>query len=473
MDLFRRLFGRASLDPKVETTSRLVGTGRTMAGVYVTPDNALQVAACWACVRYLSQTVAMLPWNVLGPAPNGVRGIAVQSGNPVQQLLHKRPNPEYSSFQFRETLLHWALRWGNGYAEIERDVVGRPIALWPLHPDRVEACRDQVTGALFYEVDNGRTGKVRIEAVDMFHIRGFGDGPVGVNVMTYAAQAIGWAKAVQLFGAAFFGNGATLGGVVYKDKGKFEPGPLARLKSEFNKLYRGVSRSNQVAFLDDGMKFETTSVEPLKAQMIEANQFLIEEIARWFGVPPHKIQHLLRSTFSNIEHQAIEVVQDSVLPWVRRFEDEADYKLFGQNRQGMVTKIELRGLLRGDFKSQQEGLEVLRRNGIINADEWRDLTDMGPMPDGAGGDKYIVQGQMIPLERVGGLASSMRDSVPGTAALRGAHLAAPANAVRPAQGRTAFAPLQEAGADEELEGLPEQLRQQLRGVLGDRLGPSL
>ena len=406
--IWTRLFAvRKSAEPRQVSADRVPYTGRTLAGVYVTPDNALQVAACWACVRYLSQTVAMLPWNVLGPTPGGTRGKEVQERHPVQWLLHNRPSDEWSSFQFRETLLSWALREGNGYAEIERDVVGRPIALWPIHPERVDVCRDLVTGALFYEVDNGQAGKARVEAADMFHVRGFGDGPVGVNVMAYAAQSIGWAKAMQLFGATFFGNGANLSGVVYKEKGTFEPGPLARLRTEFNKLFRGVARSNQVAFLDDGMKFSPTAVEPMKAQMIEANQFLIEEICRWFGVPPHKIQHLLRSTFSNIEHQAIEVVQDSVLPWVRRFEDEADYKLFGRNRQGLFTKIELRGLLRGDFKTQQDGFEVMRRNGIINADEWRELTDMGPMPNDAGGDKYIVQGQMIPLEDVGEVASSM------------------------------------------------------------------
>lgn len=401
-NLLQRLGGifakRRASEPRDPDASRLPSTGRTVAGVYVTADNAVQLATVWACLRYLSQTIGMLPWNVMASASG--KGAEVQSSHPVQYLLHTRPNPEWSSLQLRETLLHWALRWGNGYAEIERDRAGRPLWLWPLHPERVEPMRDLESGALFYRVDNGGA-KIDIEAADIFHLRGFGEGAVGVNVMEYAAQSLGWAKAVQLFGASFFGNGANLSGVV-TSKRKLEPGVLNRIRTEFNKIYKtGPRGANQTGFLDGDMDWKPTGIEPLKAQMIEANYFLIEEICRWFGVPPHKVAHLLRATFSNIEHQSIEVVQDSILPWVKRLEDEADYKLFGQNRSGLYTKIELRGLLRGDFKSQQEGLQIMRNNAVINADEWRELVDMAPMAAGSGGEKYTLQSQYTTLELIG------------------------------------------------------------------------
>lgn len=402
VNLLQRISGifalRKAADPRDPDARRLPYTGRTLAGIYVTPDNAVQLASVWACLRYLSQTIAMLPWNVM--ASGDGKGAEVQGKNPVQWLIHNRPNPEWSSFQFRETLLHWALRWGNGYAEIERDRAGRPFALWPMHPERVEVMRDEATNALFYRVDNGSGRKIDLDAADVFHLRGFGEGVVGVNVIDYAAQSLGWAKAMQLFGASFFGNGANLSGVITSKK-KMDPTALTRVKTEFAKLYKGVRNSNQTGFLDDDMDWKPTGIEPLKAQMVDANYFLIEEICRWFGVPPHKVAHLLRATFSNIEHQSIEVVQDSILPWVRRLEDEADYKLFGQNRQGLYTKIELRGLLRGDFKSQQEGFEVMRRNGVLNAEEWRELTDMAPMGEASGGEKYIVQSQYTTLDKVG------------------------------------------------------------------------
>lgn len=389
---------RRAAEPRQPNVDRIGWQGRTLAGVYITADTAVQVDAVWACLRYLSQTIAMLPWNVV-KSPEG-RGAIVQAAHPVQWLLHNRPNPEWSSFQFRETLVHWALRWGNGYAEIERDMARRPFALWPIHPERVEVCRDKETGALFYEVDNGSGAKVAVDAADMFHLRGFGEGPVGVNVMSYAAQSIGQAKAIELFGASFFGNGANISGVV-QSKSAFKAEPLKRLKAEFSKLYQGIRNSNKTAYLDDGMEWKPIGIDPEKAQMVEASYLAVEKICRWFGVPPHKVAHLLRATFSNIEHQSIEVVQDSVMPWVRRLEDEADFKLFGQNRQGLFTKIELRGLLRADFKSQNEGLEIMRRNAIINAEQWRELVDMGEMKAGVGGDKYTMQSQYTTLEMIG------------------------------------------------------------------------
>jgi HK97 family phage portal protein len=398
LDRITGLFAlRKTSEPRDPDSSRVGWQGKTLAGVYITPDNAVQIPAVWACLSYVSQTVAMLPWNVVVSADG--KGAEVQDAHPVQWLLHNRPNPEWSSFQFRETMTHWALRWGNGYAEIEVDTVGRPLALWPIHPDRVDPRRDD-GGKLFYRVSNGSGQTVDIPPERMFHIRGFGEGPIGVSVMEYAAQSLGWAKAMQMFGATFFGNGANLSGVVQK-KGTFKPEPLARLKSEFNKLFRGPRNANNTAFLDDEMEWKAVGTKPLDAQMVDANYFLIEEICRWFRVPPHKIAHLLRATFSNIEHQSIEVVQDCIMPWVRRFEDEADYKLFGQNRRGLQTKIELRGLLRGDFTSQVNGLKTLRDIGAVNANEIREYLDMPEQPAGSGGEKYTMQGQYTTLDKVG------------------------------------------------------------------------
>jgi len=400
---------RLTTEPRSPDAGRVPATLATLAGVTVTPDTAVTVPVVWACLRYLSQTCAVLPWHVM--AYMAGKGAVIQERHPVDRLIAKRPSPEWSSFQFRETLCHWALRWGNGYAEIEPDQIGRPYALWPVHPERVTVCRateaerdaygnEIAGGALYYQIANGSGGQTVLAAGAMFHLRGFGEGPVGVNVIHYAAQSIGWARALQLFGASFFGNGTNIAGVVINKK-PLKPDGLARQKAEFNQLYKGPRNANKTAFLDNDAEWKPIGTDPQKAQLIEANMFLVEEICRWFGVPPHKVMHLLRSTFNNIEHQAIEVVVDSVSPWVKRFEDEADFKLFGQNRQGLYTKMNMRALLRGDFKSQNEGLQIARQNGVINADEWRDYLDMNRMKPGAGGDKYIMQSQYTTLERVG------------------------------------------------------------------------
>lgn len=389
---------RVTNEPREPDERRIPYVRRTVAGPIITPDTAVTISTVWACLRYLSQTVAVLPWRVMR---EGAKGGELAPKHPVDYLLHKRPNPEWSSFQFRETLVHWALRWGNGYAEIERDrTTGRAFALWPIHPDRADPKRTE-TGELVYEVNNGsQKAPSIIPAADMFHIRGFGDGVAGVNVVEYAAQSLGWAAAAQLFGAAFFGSGANLGGVI-ATKHALSPEAKGKLEADIDRLYKGPRNSHKVAILDNEMTWQSIGLDQEKGQFIGTNQHLVEEICRWFGVPPHKVMHLLRATFSNIEHQAIEVVVDSVSPWVKRFEDEAEAKLFGQNRAGFYTKMNLRALLRGDFKSQNEGLQIARQNGIINANEWREYLDMNLMPDGEGGDKHIMQSQYTTLEKIG------------------------------------------------------------------------
>lgn len=369
---------------------------RTVAGVNITPDTAITVPAVWACLRYLSQTVAMLPWRVMQETPSG--GV-LSPTHRVDWLIRKRPAPEWSSFQWRETLTHWALRWGNGYAEIERDAAGRPLWLHPIHPERVEVSRDRVTGQLVYQINNGTAGIAYLGMMDVFHVRGFGEGPVGVNVMDYAAQSIGWARAAQLFGAAFFGNGLNVSGVIQMKKA-MSPEALDILMAEMEKLYKGPGKANKVVPLDADMEFKSVQTDPEKSQFIETNQHLVEEVCRWFGVPPHKVQHLLRATFSNIEHQSIEVVTDSVMPWVKRFEEEADFKLFGfENRNSYYTNMDEKALMRGDAQSRSAFYKTMREIGAYSVNDI--LRREGENTIGPEGDIRVMQAQYVPLDRIG------------------------------------------------------------------------
>jgi HK97 family phage portal protein len=398
---------RQTREPRTVDEHRVGYQGRTLAGVRINADTAMQVPAVWACVRYISQTVAVLPWRAMRETPQG--GVAATS-HQVDFLLHKRASSEWSSFQFRETLTSWALRHGNGYAEIEWATNGMPFALHPIHPDRVDVKRDLATGRLYYEVSNGADPKSIIEAEDMFHIRGFGDGPVGVNVIEYAAQSIGWAAAAQLFGASFFGEGMNVTGVVQVKNGLKGPG-LARLKAELKKLYKGV-RGERTAILDAGMEWKSVQIDPEKAQFLQTNQHMVEEICRWFGVPPHKVMHLLRGTFSNIEHQSIEVVVDSISPWAKRFEDEADYKLFGQNRRGYYTKMNMNALLRGDMKARMEFYKGMQYVGAFSPNRVLELEDEKTI--GPEGDIHVMQSQFVPLKQIG--AEPVTPPAPGVPA---------------------------------------------------------
>lgn len=404
--LISALINRATSEARYMRGDRVQAVGRTLAGVQVTPDNAITIAAVWACLRYLSQTVAVLPWHVMRDGPNGAE---VQTRHPIDWMLWKRPSPEWSSFQLRETLMHWALRWGNGYAEIEPDQLGRPYALWPTHPERTSVCRateESVdgygtvipAGALYYEIDNGTQGKAQLAASRVFHVRGFGEGPVGVNVINYAAQSLGWARAAQLFGAAFFGNGMNPAGVVINKK-PLTPKGLVKQKEEFDGLYGGPARAHRTAFLDNEADWKPITFNARDAQLIDVHQHLVEEVCRWFGVPPHKIMHLLRATNNNIEHQGLEAVVDHISPWVKRYEDEADYKLFGQNRAGFYTKMNMRALMRGDMAGRIEFYRGMFDMGAYSPNRILELEDENTL--GTEGDKHLVQLNLTTLERAG------------------------------------------------------------------------
>lgn len=404
--LFNRAATTERRDPQA---NRIPWTPRTTAGVRIDEDNMLTMSAAWAATRYISQSVASGPWHVMREITGG--GVVAKT-HPVERILYDRPSPEYSSRGFREQLTHWALRWGNGYAEIEPDQVGRPFALHPVHPNRVEVCRATAetfdsygepigVGELFYEVDGSYGDRtVYLSAKRMFHIRGIGDGPVGMSVAHYAAQSIGWAKAAQLFGASFFGNGANVS-LVVKNKLALSPEALELQRAEFSALYGGPRNAHKTAHVDNETDVTPISTSFVDAQFIELNKFLIADVARWFGVPLHKIGDLERATNNNIEHQSIEAVQDSILPWVLRFEEEADYKLFGQNRRGYYTKINLDGLLRGDQKARSEALRAAKEAGVITTDEWRGMIDMNPVGEERGGNKLTMNGTYVTLESIG------------------------------------------------------------------------
>lgn len=404
MNLFKRMWNR--IKPENPATSRVIHTGRTSAGIYVTADTALRNATVWACVQYLTRSVAQLPWRVM--IEKGTGGDVART-HPVDYLLHKRPCAEMSAFSWRQAMLGQALLRGNAYAEIQWDNRGLAYALWPIHPDRVAVKRDEA-GNLIYEVW-GKTGTTVLAAKDVFHIRGYGDGPVGYGVVEYAAQSIGWAQATELFGASYFSDGMNPSGIL-KVKKSLSPEALDLLKAEIRQMYSG-AKGSKTAIIDDGMEFNKVANTPDDSQFIETRQHQVEEICRWFGVPPHKVMHLLRATFSNIEHQAIEVVVDSVTPWVRVFEEEADYKLFGaNNRQGFYTKMNLRALLRGDNNSRAQFYKALFEMGALSTNDILGLEDMngiGPL-----GDQRFRSQNLAPLDPE--LAAKMAARAPGPTA---------------------------------------------------------
>jgi len=283
---------------------------------------------------------------------------------------------------FRELVTGWAAGWGNGYAEIERNAAGEPVALWPIHPSR--AFLHRVDGETVLDVHTGDcwTGApegVRLKQSDFIHLRGFGDNPLeGISVIRLAAEALGISLAAQSYGAAFFGNGATPGLLLIHPGNMTEPQQTS-LRESWRKRHGGVGNSGSVAVLQGGIKVERMTIPPEEAQFLQTRQFQIAEIARWFRMPPHVVQDLTASTNNNIEHQGIEYVTMTISPWLNRWEQELERKLFNpRDQENFDIKHNDRGLMRGDSKSRAEYHRTMISTGMETPNEARLAEDMNP-----------------------------------------------------------------------------------------------
>jgi len=367
----------------------------TKSGERVNEDVALTYAAVWRCVDVVAKAVAILPWGVYERSKATRRE---RSDHPVHWLLHNQPNPEMTPYQFKHWMAVQVETWGNAYCEIQRDMQGRPMWLWPITADRVTPRRDD-SGAVVYEVTNSGLSPEKVAAENMLHIRGMGfDGLVGYSPVRMAAESIGLGKAMESFGASFFKNGANMGGILSHPQ-KLGKDGKKNLEDSLQRGYTG-AKAMRWMVLEEGMTANRMSVPPNEAQFLESRKFQVEEICRWFGVPPHKVGALDRATWNNIEHQALEFVTDTIQPLVTQIEEEVNLKLFGRvNRGVLYSKFNMAALLRGDSKSRWEVYEIAHRNGLLSADEVRAFEEMNPIPKGLG-KIYVMQGQMVTREQV-------------------------------------------------------------------------
>lgn len=365
--------------------------GDTAAGKVVNERTALQVTAVYACVRVLAEAVAGLPLHVYRYVGDGREK---HPAHPLYPLLHAAPNPEMTSFTFREVLMTHLLVYGNAFAQIIRDGRGQPVAMYPLLPSHMTVDRND-TGDIVYTYRSDK-GDITLRRLDVLHIPALGfDGLIGYSPIAMAKQAIGAAIAVDEYGAAFFKNGASPGGVlehpgVIKD--------IQRVKDSWNASYQGSAKSHRVAVLEDGMKFHSIGIPPSEAQFLETRKYSTNEICRLFKVPPHLVGDLEKATFSNIEHQSIDFVVHSVSPWVTRWEQCLQQALLLPSEQNDVfIRFNLDGLLRGDYKSRMEGYAIGRQNGWLSANDIRSLEELNKIPSEEGGDLFLINGNMVPM----------------------------------------------------------------------------
>lgn len=384
--------------------------GRTTSGKPVNERTAMQTTAVYACVRILAEAVASLPLHVYEYQDDG--GKKLVHDHPLYYLLHDEPNPEMTSFVFRETLMSHLLIWGNAYAQIIRDGTGRVLGLYPLLPDKMDVQRDD-RGNIYYVYSRNSDenpmfkeyGDIRLKAEEVLHIPGLGfDGLIGYSPIAMAKNAVGMTLACEEYGASFFANGANPGGVLE------HPGVLkdpSKVRESWNSVYRGVNNAHKIAVLEEGMKYQQIGIPPEEAQFLETRKFQINEIARLYRIPPHMIGDLDKSSFSNIEQQSLEFVKYTLDPWVIRWEQSLQRSLLLPGEKGKYfIKLNVDGLLRGDYQSRMNGYAVGRQNGWFSANDIREMENMNPIPDEQGGNLYLINGAMTKLEDAGAFAKT-------------------------------------------------------------------
>ncbi len=384
--------------------------GRTTSGKPVNERTAMQTTAVYACVRILAEAVASLPLHVYEYQDDG--GKKLVHDHPLYYLLHDEPNPEMTSFVFRETLMSHLLIWGNAYAQIIRDGAGRVLGLYPLLPDKMDVQRDD-RGNIYYVYSRNSDenpmfkeyGDIRLKAEDVLHIPGLGfDGLIGYSPIAMAKNAVGMTLACEEYGASFFANGANPGGVLE------HPGVLkdpSKVRESWNSVYRGVNNAHKIAVLEEGMKYQQIGIPPEEAQFLETRKFQINEIARLYRIPPHMVGDLDKSSFSNIEQQSLEFVKYTLDPWVIRWEQSLQRSLLLPGEKGKYfIKLNVDGLLRGDYQSRMNGYAVGRQNGWFSANDIREMENMNPIQDEQGGNLYLINGAMTKLEDAGAFAKT-------------------------------------------------------------------
>jgi HK97 family phage portal protein len=374
----------------------------TLAGVPINPTSAMTLPTYYACIKAISEDIGKLPlltYRRIDP-----RGKERASDHPLYALLHDAPNDDMEAMTFRETLTQYALAWGNGYALIDRDSRMQAVALHPIHPSRVVIRRND-EGDLVYDVYGSEflpgsplTNMYRVRSDDMLHIRGLGaEGVSGYSVAQLAAESLGLSLAAQTFGAAFFGNGAAMSGVL-QHPGKLSDQAAKHLRESFESVYSGPHNSGKVGILEEGMVYSRMAIPPNDAQFLETRLFQVRDVCRWFRMPLHKVGDLEFATYTNIEQQAIEYVTDTLMPWCVRWEQQLNRKLFGV-QSSFFCEHALQGLMRGDMAARADFYTRMFGVAVLSPNDIRELENMSPIGD-EGDEYFVASNNLMPLKQV-------------------------------------------------------------------------
>jgi HK97 family phage portal protein len=361
------------------------------AGITLTYENALQLSTVWACVNAIATSIACCKWRIFEKKG---RTLTLLPDDPLDYIFNVRANPETTAIAAKEALLFQAATWGNAYCEIQRDGAGRPIAWWPLQSQWVRVERtfkdDGTPGDLTYRHISADGEIVFLRPEQVFHMRGpcSVTALMGDNLVARAAKTIALAIAQERFGSSFYANG-TVVGTILKTPKALSKERADQLRDEWNDAHAGPDRANRVAVLHGGMDITSAAMKPNDYNLDHDRKFQVEEICRFFNVPPHKVQHLERATFNNIEHLGLEYVRDCITPWVERLAQEADFKLIPQRAPWRTTRIDTEWLSHGDALSRASYYEKMHNIGVMSANDIREREGMNTIGS-IGDNRYIM-----------------------------------------------------------------------------------
>jgi HK97 family phage portal protein len=369
--------------------------GRTPSGIRVNADNSMACSAYTACIRVISDAVSSLPLHVLERLANG--GKAKAASHPVYRLLHMQPNPWQTAQEFRDWMTGMYLHYGASYAEIRPGARGAVSELWPLHSSRMEVERLE-NGRLryLYREPSGRQTPYSQEQIFALRFT-TEDGIKPIPTYKIFQNVIGLSQALEAHASTFFGNGARPG-IVLESDNPIPAEAAERLREQWERMHRGADRAFRTAVLPNGVKAHELSSSNEAAQMLESRAFSVIECCRIFRVPPHMIQSLDRSTYSNIEVQGTEFVQHCLMPHLKRWEAAISRDLIVDDER-YFAEHSVSGLLRGDHASRSAYYVSALQNGWMTVNEIRELENLNPI--GPEGDKHFIQLNMTTLEKAG------------------------------------------------------------------------
>lgn len=391
IDRFMRPEARSLENPATPITSHTLGdllgaVNPTPAGANVSAESALRHWLVFACIRVIAETLATLPLQVLKRDGE----VSKQAfDHPLYRVLHDQPSSMLTSYAFREAWVAQSLLYGVGHSLIVREGSSASLLLTP--PGVVKPKVGRIGRVYVVQYADGAE---EVDAADLLVLPGLTlDGASGISVVLKAARdLIGESMATAEHSARFFSNGARVGGVLSTEQ-VLKDEAVARLKAQWQQTQGGTANAFKTAILEQGLKYQPVGMQADHAQLVETRKLLTEQISGAFRVPPLFIGSYERMTYANAEHNDLHFVKHCITPWCVKIEQEINSKLFG-NDPKHFAKFNLRGLLRGDFKTQIESLVKGVQGGIYTPNEARGYLDL---PEKDGGDTLFIQQNMSDL----------------------------------------------------------------------------